>query len=232
MNIGDNIKRLRKINGLTQSDLGKKLGITQSAIGQFEKGTSSLKIETIEKIAKALNVPISALLVGVDMDYNKFSHHKSKNAKEIQKRLAIIKFLDCLYDSASITKVKIYDKKTGNVNFNDEYVNILSNNLSFIIDNDIINCLLNIIQNICENIISINALNENEYLNKYYNSPNLLFDYCIEWLEIKSHTESKVNNENSKEWEQFKMEQEKIIESNSNQEEFIPIQLSKNPPAT
>lgn len=43
MTIGDNIRRFRKREGLTQQQLGDKLGVSQSAIGQFEKGTS-LKI--------------------------------------------------------------------------------------------------------------------------------------------------------------------------------------------
>ena len=61
MTIGDNIRRFRKREGLTQQQLGDKLGVSQSAIGQFEKGTS-LKIETIQKIAIALEVPVGRLI--------------------------------------------------------------------------------------------------------------------------------------------------------------------------
>ena len=61
MTIGDNIRRFRKREGLTQQQLGDKLGVSQSAIGQFEKGTS-LKIETIQKIAVALGIPMERLI--------------------------------------------------------------------------------------------------------------------------------------------------------------------------
>lgn len=56
MNVGENIKRFRKEKGLTQKDLGERLNMTQSAIGQFENNTTSPKLETVEKIASALGI--------------------------------------------------------------------------------------------------------------------------------------------------------------------------------
>lgn len=57
MSIGENIKKIRKEKGLTQKQLGNKLGISQAAIGQFEN-SSNLKIDTIQKIADALETPM------------------------------------------------------------------------------------------------------------------------------------------------------------------------------
>ncbi len=56
MTVGENIKRIRKERGLTQQDLGDRLGMTQSAIWQFESDKTSPKLETVEKIAVALGV--------------------------------------------------------------------------------------------------------------------------------------------------------------------------------
>lgn len=56
MTVGENIKRIRKERGLTQKELGERLGMTQSAIWQFESDKTSPKIETVEKIATALDV--------------------------------------------------------------------------------------------------------------------------------------------------------------------------------
>lgn len=53
-NIGKRIKAARKKAGLTQKELGLKMGISQSAIGQFEKSGANPKIETLIGIAKAL----------------------------------------------------------------------------------------------------------------------------------------------------------------------------------
>lgn len=56
MGIGQNIKEIRKSKGMTQKQLGNLLGVTQAAIGQFENDKANLTIETVNKIAAALNV--------------------------------------------------------------------------------------------------------------------------------------------------------------------------------
>lgn len=60
MTIGENIKKARKDLGLTQKELGKRLGITQSAVGQFEK-SDNLNQNTLRKIADALEIPLHRL---------------------------------------------------------------------------------------------------------------------------------------------------------------------------
>lgn len=62
MNYGENIKKIRKQKGFTQKELGQKLGISQAAIGQFESNKANSKMETIQKIADALNVSINDLI--------------------------------------------------------------------------------------------------------------------------------------------------------------------------
>lgn len=59
--VGENIKRIRKAKGLTQKELGKKLGISQAEIAQRETGRRNPKIETVQKIADALQVPVSEI---------------------------------------------------------------------------------------------------------------------------------------------------------------------------
>lgn len=59
---GELIKTARKKAGLTQAELGIKLGVSPAAISQFEKPDANLKSQTIRKIAAALNVPASALV--------------------------------------------------------------------------------------------------------------------------------------------------------------------------
>ncbi|MBQ8188542.1 MAG: helix-turn-helix domain-containing protein [Lachnospiraceae bacterium] len=63
MNIGENIKRIRKEKGMTQKELGGRLGISQAAVGQFENNCSNLKIDTIKKIADALEVSHTRLIL-------------------------------------------------------------------------------------------------------------------------------------------------------------------------
>lgn len=53
---GERIKKARKAAGLTQQELGKKLGVSGSMIGQYETNLRNPKHDTLFKIAKALGV--------------------------------------------------------------------------------------------------------------------------------------------------------------------------------
>ena len=56
MNIGENIRQARKNAGLTQKELGEKLGISAAAVGQFEKKNSNPHNSTVQKIADVLEI--------------------------------------------------------------------------------------------------------------------------------------------------------------------------------
>lgn len=62
MNTGERIKQARKNAGLSQKELGKKLGISPVMISQYENGIRNPKLESLQKIADALNVLMSDLL--------------------------------------------------------------------------------------------------------------------------------------------------------------------------
>ena len=61
MNIGEKIRKARKEKKLTQEKLGEKLGVSGAMIAQYETGKRNPKMETLNKIAKALDVPITEL---------------------------------------------------------------------------------------------------------------------------------------------------------------------------
>lgn len=61
MTIGERIKEARKSKGLTQEDLAKLLGVTFAMIGQYERGERNPKMETLQKIALALDVTVASL---------------------------------------------------------------------------------------------------------------------------------------------------------------------------
>lgn len=66
MSISDNIKIYREKQGLSQRALAEKLGISQAAVSQFENGKNPPKIDTLQKIANALDVDINSLLEDTD----------------------------------------------------------------------------------------------------------------------------------------------------------------------
>ena len=61
--IGDNVKKLRKKNGLTQDALVRKADIPYTTLTKLESNVvKKPSVQTIAKIAKALNVDIEALI--------------------------------------------------------------------------------------------------------------------------------------------------------------------------
>ena len=53
-NIGENITKCRKINGISQGYLARKVGISSQGLFKIEKGMVSPRAETLEKIMLAL----------------------------------------------------------------------------------------------------------------------------------------------------------------------------------
>lgn len=60
---GDKIRKIRLERGLTQKQLGELCGIADSNIRKYELGTQNPKLQTLRKIAEALNVTLSELVV-------------------------------------------------------------------------------------------------------------------------------------------------------------------------
>ncbi len=65
MKISESIRNARKKAGLTQKELGERLGVSAAMIAQYENGQRNPKNETIQKIATALDVPVSSLTNGI-----------------------------------------------------------------------------------------------------------------------------------------------------------------------
>lgn len=67
--IGGMIARLREDRGLTQAELGSKIGTTQSVIARIEKGEQNLSTETLAKLSEALNHEIVSLSKGGTVNF-------------------------------------------------------------------------------------------------------------------------------------------------------------------
>lgn len=57
--IGKKIKNARQNMGLSQEELGKRVGYSAMGISHFECGIRKIKIEDLEKIARALDIGIN-----------------------------------------------------------------------------------------------------------------------------------------------------------------------------
>lgn len=72
MDFGKKVKEIRKSKGLSQRELGEKMGITQQTIAQYERAIEQPKLTTVRKLAEALDVPIGELVT----DWASFSHEE------------------------------------------------------------------------------------------------------------------------------------------------------------
>ncbi|GAB3883379.1 helix-turn-helix domain-containing protein [Spirosoma agri] len=60
--IGLLIRAARKQKGLTQKELGEKLGLAESTVTNYEAGKQNLTLDTLDKIAEALQVKLNISL--------------------------------------------------------------------------------------------------------------------------------------------------------------------------
>ena len=62
--IGKRISNVRRISGLTQEQLARKVGIVGKHLSEIERGLSGVAVGTLIAIAKELNVSTDYLLLG------------------------------------------------------------------------------------------------------------------------------------------------------------------------
>ena len=70
--IGEKIRTLRHMNGMNQTDLGKKIGVTFQQIQKYEKGYNKIVASKLYNLASKMNVEISYFFE--DMDKTKESN--------------------------------------------------------------------------------------------------------------------------------------------------------------
>ena len=72
MSIGKNIAKYRKAKGLTQEELGAKLGVTNQAVSKWESEVSMPDVMLLPEIANALNITLDDLY-GITKEPEKIS---------------------------------------------------------------------------------------------------------------------------------------------------------------
>jgi transcriptional regulator with XRE-family HTH domain len=108
--IGKRIAKLRKRKGLTQKELGSKIGITQTLVSDYETGRSHLSDFMLIRFALSLNTTPNDIL-GFKIE-NKVNHntHSLKLIKRINrieklpisKQKALLQIIDGYLDSAGV----------------------------------------------------------------------------------------------------------------------------------
>lgn len=61
MSIGENVRSMRKRAGLTEKQLGDKVGITESMVSQIERGRKPLSMPVAIEMSTVFNCSIAEL---------------------------------------------------------------------------------------------------------------------------------------------------------------------------
>ena len=75
--VGRNIRIHRIDKGLTQTDLGKRIGVTFQQVQKYEQGTNRVGGGRLYKIAGVLRLPISAFFEGADSPHHNVNESPS-----------------------------------------------------------------------------------------------------------------------------------------------------------
>lgn len=117
MTVGDNIRKIRKEKKLTQKELGKLCGMGEAQIGAYENGYRSPKMETLKKVANALNISYFELL---DMCKSSETSNNQKitldveirnideEIKKAEKLIELLKEAKSLADDLALIDFKIH----------------------------------------------------------------------------------------------------------------------------
>jgi transcriptional regulator with XRE-family HTH domain len=87
MTVGQRIRALRRERGFTQKELGEMVGTDASNIGKYELDKQMPRITMLEKIASALDVPLTALVDDEEKEIDLSTVSTEDLLKEIHKRI-------------------------------------------------------------------------------------------------------------------------------------------------
>jgi ribosome-binding protein aMBF1 (putative translation factor) len=62
---GENLRRCRRIAGLSQEELGERASLHRTEIGMLEKGQRVARIDTLVQLAGAMAIPPEDLVAGI-----------------------------------------------------------------------------------------------------------------------------------------------------------------------
>jgi transcriptional regulator with XRE-family HTH domain len=97
MVIGDKLKELRETKKLSQGDIEKRTGLLRCYISRVENGHTVPSVDTLEKMARALEVPMYRLFTDEDrIEKPKISFSKVESAHNTKQDTKLRPFLKAL----------------------------------------------------------------------------------------------------------------------------------------
>ena len=85
MEFNEKLLNLRKEKGLSQEELGEKLGVTRQTVSKWELGSTSPKLDDLTKISELFNISIDELVNGIEK-----SKEEVKTKRKINKKIILV----------------------------------------------------------------------------------------------------------------------------------------------
>jgi transcriptional regulator with XRE-family HTH domain len=106
MIVGERLKAIREMKQMSQGDIEKRTGLLRCYISRVENGHTVPAIETLEKMARAMEIPLYQIFFDSDGDAKELKLPKHGTAKLSGKDTAVISRL-----SALVSRMDERDKK-------------------------------------------------------------------------------------------------------------------------
>ena len=117
MDIGENIKRIRKVKNLTQKEVFIAAGMDSAQYSRIENSRTDPSVNTLEKIAKALGVSLSEIFTKEEDIKEIHSYDKTLMEK--------VRLIDSLKDEEKKTIYNILDAFIGKEKLKNTLSNVL-----------------------------------------------------------------------------------------------------------
>lgn len=121
MNVGENIRRIRKSKNMTMKELGAKIGITEQGIGNYERGDRNPNLDILNKISDALCISFDELFTDTKRTFS-------------SKLIAAVSEMNYVYLSGDFSVPSGFDKISQHLEIISKETNISSDSLRRCID--------------------------------------------------------------------------------------------------
>ena len=102
INPGERIKELRVLSGISQEELGRRVGVQRAAINKYEKGTvENIPLKTIEKIASVF-----------DVSPNYIVGWNESSSNPLSAEVKVLQGVSIFYGEESVELLEIYTTST------------------------------------------------------------------------------------------------------------------------
>lgn len=155
MTTGQKIRSLRKTKKLTQKQLGQMSGIDEANIRKYELDRQNPKIETLEKIASALDVPLAVLVENLTWE----TWQQTDEAVNVEKSAAAMQgIIDFLVDVYGTVEEKTVSNEIGEC----VYYLVGKGDKQFAIHEGVIIALYNITKATIPHIVELSKISETQ----------------------------------------------------------------------